>query len=118
MGSTKGAGLTLLVVGSILGLIAQFWTIFVIILQGWEIFTEFLIVTPSIIAWILLLIGFTQFKNDYTKQSSPTGYTAAPTPVPEMRVSARFCPKCGKQIPTDAQFCPFCGWQPEAQKRK
>jgi len=64
------------------------------------------------------MIGFILYQGEQSKRAQISYGAVSPTGLQVQRVPVRFCPKCGRQVPTDAQFCPFCGWQAEGQKRK
>jgi len=123
MSSAKSSALTLLMIGSIFLFILSIWHIFeAFFIYGYYYYYRGFDVLISsgleFIASLLLMIGFIQYRGEQSKRAQ-IGYGAVSPTGPQIQgVPARFCPKCGKQIPIDAQFCPFCGWQAEGQKRK
>jgi hypothetical protein len=101
-------------IGSIFLLTTSIWQIFqIVVIYGYIDFSYIISLGLEFIASLLLMIGFILCRGEQSRLAivSPAGPQIPSVPT-------RFCPKCGKQIPTDAQFCPFCRWQVEGQKRK
>jgi hypothetical protein len=110
-------------------------SIFMFILSCWHIVAEFLLyghyyygyygldfwisIGLEFVTSLLLMIGFIMFRGEQSKLVSQISYSQVPPSGPQAQgVTMRFCPKCGRQMPTDAQFCGFCGWQADGQKKK
>jgi hypothetical protein len=125
MSSAKSSALTLLMIGSIFLFISSIWQVVqTFFIYGYNYgyyyrfnFIGLISLGLYFIASLLFMIGFIQYRGEQSKRAQ-TGYGAPSLASSQQAAQARFCPKCGKQIPFDAQFCPCCGWQAAGQKRK
>jgi hypothetical protein len=95
------------------------WHVFELFIFPYSYYLIFYLISSVLefIASLLLMIGFILYQGEQSKRAQISYGAVSPTGLQIQRVPARFCPKCGKQIPTDAQFCPFCGWQAEGKKK-
>lgn len=125
MSSAKSSALTLLMIGSIFMFVMSCWHILSALLfyggyyhsyYGLDFWITYGL---EFVASLLLMIGFITFRGEQSKNASQVGYAPVPPGTNQAQGGPmRFCPRCGRQIPSDAQFCGFCGWQAEGQKRK